>query len=88
MIARPSHRLPATIASRCLRLALRPPPTAEAVAWLAGAKSPAREPWDAALALAGGAPLLALELDAPALAALDAEMQRSLAAIGALAPST
>ena len=26
MIARPSHRLPATIASRCLRLTLTPPP--------------------------------------------------------------
>ena len=34
IIARPSHRLPATIASRCLRLALAPPPTEVAIAWL------------------------------------------------------
>ncbi len=34
MIARPSHRLPATIASRCQRLTLRPPATADAVQWL------------------------------------------------------
>ena len=34
LIARPSHRLPATIASRCLRLTLAPPPPEAAVAWL------------------------------------------------------
>src|SRR6202035_930997 len=34
MIARPSHRLPATIASRCLRLTLSTPPTEAAIAWL------------------------------------------------------
>src|SRR5580693_7873078 len=34
LIARPSHRLPATIASRCLRLVLTAPPTEAAIAWL------------------------------------------------------
>ena len=34
MIAKPSHRLPATIASRCLRLYLQPPSTEAALAWL------------------------------------------------------
>jgi DNA polymerase-3 subunit delta' len=83
MIAAPSHRLPATIASRCLRLTLSPPPTELAIEWLqrrAGADSPAgaAPPWDAALGLAGGAPLLALEMDAAAVAQLDADMHQSL----------
>jgi DNA polymerase III subunit delta' len=94
MIARPSHRLPATIASRCLRLTLTPPPPEVAIAWLqahakgkpvsagesasSGAKS-----WDAALGLAGGAPLLALELDSLGIAALDEDMRESLRQLGA-----
>jgi DNA polymerase III subunit delta' len=78
MIARPNHRLPATVASRCLRLALRAPSADAAKSWLE-ANSPATQSWDAALALAGGAPLLALQLDAAGLAALDADMRQSLA---------
>jgi DNA polymerase-3 subunit delta' len=78
LIARPNHRLPATIASRCLRLKLRPPPTAAALEWLT-ANSSADKPWDAALALSGGAPLLALQLDAEGLSALDADMRQSIA---------
>jgi DNA polymerase III subunit delta' len=98
MIARPSHRLPATIASRCLRLTLTPPPAEVAVAWLeararahpqAGSEAaaptaaPAAAPadaqsWEAALSLAGGAPLLALELNSPEIAALDEDMRESL----------
>jgi DNA polymerase-3 subunit delta' len=78
MIARPSHRLPATVASRCLRLSLRPPSQQAAIAWLEAA-SPAAKSWQAALALAGGAPLLALEFDAAGLAAIDADMRRDLA---------
>jgi DNA polymerase III subunit delta' len=77
MIARPNHRLPATIASRCLRLSLRPPTTAAAIEWL-GANSSGQR-WDAALALAGGAPLLAMQLDAEGLSALDADMRQSMA---------
>src|SRR5271169_294215 len=78
MIARPNHRLPATIASRCQRLTLRQPATADAIAWLQ-AKSPATDAWQAALALAGGAPLLALELFAAGLAEIDADMRASIA---------
>jgi DNA polymerase-3 subunit delta' len=78
MIARPNHRLPATIASRCLRLTLRPPSTETAIEWLK-ANSSTPQPWSAALALAGGAPLLALQLDAEGLAAIDADMRQSIA---------
>ena len=91
MIARPSHRLPATIASRCLRLTLTPPPAEAAIAWLeararaspkAGGEAAAApadaQSWDAALSLAGGAPLLALELNSPEIAALDEDMRESL----------
>jgi DNA polymerase-3 subunit delta' len=78
MIARPNHRLPATVASRCLRISLRPPATGDAVAWLQ-ANAPGETAWHAALALAGGAPLLALRLDAEGLAAIDADMRQSIA---------
>jgi DNA polymerase III subunit delta' len=78
MIARPNHRLPATVASRCLRISLRPPATGDAIAWLQ-ANAPGAAQWHAALALAGGAPLLALRLDAEGLAAIDADMRQSIA---------
>ena len=96
MIARPSHRLPATIASRCLRLTLAPPPTEVALAWLeaharaypkAGSEArgapAAAQSWDAALGLAGGAPLLALELNSSEIAALDEDMRESLRQLAA-----
>ncbi len=78
MIAKPSHRLPATVASRCSRFTLRPPAAATAVKWLQ-ADSPSAKPWATALALAGGAPLLALQMDAAGLAEIDADMTRSVA---------
>ena len=53
MIARPSHRLPATIASRCLRLTLRPPST-EAAARVARGPQ-ATSAGGAIRALGGGA---------------------------------
>jgi DNA polymerase III subunit delta' len=77
MIARPNHRLPATIASRCLRMNLRPPSQELALEWLR-ANSTATENWQAALALSGGAPLLALQLAGDGLAALDADMKQSM----------
>jgi DNA polymerase-3 subunit delta' len=82
VIARPNHRLPATIASRCLRLQLRPPSTEAAIAWLK-ANSSNPQPWGPALALAGGAPLLAMQLDAEGLAAIDADMRQSIAELAA-----
>jgi DNA polymerase-3 subunit delta' len=77
LIATPSHRLPATIASRCQKLSLRPPAAESALAWLQehGAKG---ESWDAALALAAGAPLAALEFPPEKVAALDREMRETL----------
>ena len=85
LIARPSHRLPATIASRCLRLVLTPPPTDAAIAWLEKhADNPAAaQSWHAALALAGGAPLRALELAEMGVGGLDADMRDSLRQLAA-----
>jgi len=90
LIARPNHRLPATIVSRCSRVTLRPPAPQAAVAWLeaaaaaagAGAAVHARS-WEAALNLAGGAPLAALEMDGDAIAALDRDMRESLKQLAA-----
>jgi len=77
LVARPSHRLPATIASRCSKLHLRIPPPQAALAWL-GARGGAGQSWEPALELAGGAPLLALELPAAAIAQLDQQMRHTL----------
>jgi DNA polymerase III subunit delta' len=77
LIAKPSHRLPATIASRCQRVVLRAPDPAEGLAWLKK-HSPDGESWEAALTLAGGAPLLALELPQKAMEELDEEMREVL----------
>ncbi|MBS0396912.1 MAG: DNA polymerase III subunit delta', partial [Proteobacteria bacterium] len=60
-VARP-ERLPATIASRCQRLALAVPDRAVALAWLRRLE-PAGD-WEGPLALAAGAPLGALALAA------------------------
>ena len=81
MVTRPTHRLPATIASRCVRLVLRPPAPAVAQAWLQE-HGPAGQSWDAALVLAGGAPLLALELQDAGIGALEADMQNCMQALG------
>jgi DNA polymerase-3 subunit delta' len=84
MIARPTHRLPATIASRCVRMVLRAPTPEVANAWLRENSGPGPErSWEAALELAAGAPLLALELDKAGIAALEREMQESIQAIAA-----
>ena len=56
------NMLPATLRSRCQQLALPPPSAAEAADWLA--KSGISKP-ELALAQAGGAPVLAAELDTP-----------------------
>jgi DNA polymerase-3 subunit delta' len=82
MTARPTHRLPATIASRCLRLVLRPPTREAGEAWLR-AQGPTCRDWGPALALAGGAPLLAAELQTEGLESLDAEMRANMAQLAA-----
>jgi DNA polymerase-3 subunit delta' len=82
MIARPNHRLPATIASRCLRITLRAPEQQAAVAWLE-ANSPAKKNWQAALVMAGGAPLQALAMEAAGLDGLHEDMQKSMGQLAA-----
>jgi DNA polymerase-3 subunit delta' len=84
MTVRPTHRLPVTIASRCLRLSLRAPPREEALAWLQSQPQACAD-WNPALRLAGGAPLLAMQLEAEGLAALDVEMQETLRQLSAAA---
>jgi DNA polymerase-3 subunit delta' len=81
MIARPTHRLPATIASRCQRLVLRVPPSSMAIAWLEN--SAPKQPWGAALELAGGAPLRARQFEPQDLAALDEDMQACMGQVAA-----
>ena len=82
LIARPSHRLPATIASRCVKIQLRPPAPESARGWLA-ARAPAVKSWDAALRLAAGAPLRALELAGEDMEGLERDMRDSLKRLGA-----
>lgn len=82
LTANPNHRLPATISSRCLRIKLRAPASADARAWLREHVAADRD-WDAALALAGGAPLLARDIDAAGLAAIDAGMRDGLRQLSA-----
>ena len=82
MVAKPSHRLPATIASRCMRVQLRVPERAAALGWLEG-RGEKRENWGAALELAGGAPLLAVEFEKVGIAALEQEMQEHLRQLAA-----
>ncbi|MDE2348799.1 MAG: hypothetical protein KGL92_09870 [Gammaproteobacteria bacterium] len=78
-----AHRLPATILSRCLRLALRAPDSDSARAWLVAEAGPGD--WDAALALAGGAPLLAAEFRDGGLGELDRDMREAVAQLAAQA---
>jgi DNA polymerase-3 subunit delta' len=82
LTANPNHRLPATIASRCLRLTLRAPAPGAARSWLSEHVAADRD-WDAALALAGGAPLLACDIDAAGLVAIDADMRTGLQQLSA-----
>ncbi len=60
LVSAASHRLPATVRSRCQDLVFRPVPREQAMTWL---RAQGREgDLEAALDAAGGAPLLALEL--------------------------
>lgn len=60
LVAARADRLPATIGSRCQRLTVAVPPAEVALAWLKA--QDAAIDWAVPLALAGGAPLSALEL--------------------------
>jgi DNA polymerase-3 subunit delta' len=82
LTANPNHRLPATISSRCLRISLRAPAAAEARNWLLEHVA-AQKDWDAALSLAGGAPLLACDIDSAGLADIDRGMRAALTQLSA-----
>lgn len=73
--------LPATIASRCQRVRIAPPPRDEAVAWLEARAD--GDKWERLLALAGEAPLLALLLAEEGFRELDETFTRDL--VGVLA---
>jgi DNA polymerase III subunit delta' len=71
--------LPATIASRCQRVRIPPPPPAEAIAWLE-ARAGAGE-WQRLLSLAGDAPLMALLLAEEGFRELDKKFAADLLGI-------
>ena len=71
-------RIPKTILSRCMRIALPLPETGVALDWLR--QKAANDDWPALLSLAGGAPFQAEELATAGLDGLDAEMQSAIAA--------
>ncbi len=72
------ERIPKTTSSRCMRIAMPLPQPAAALAWLAE-HGVARDA-EALLALAGGAPFLALEHYRDGLGSLESEMQEAVAA--------
>lgn len=71
-----SDRLPRTIVSRSARIRLPLPARGEALAWLDGRRNQAG--WERLLALANGAPFLALQYADAGLDELDAAMQQTL----------
>ena len=74
------ERIPKTILSRCMRIAMPQPEAAAALAWL---RRHGDSPHGAELlALAAGAPFLALEYQQSGLGELEAEMQEAIAAAG------
>lgn len=70
-------RLPATLRSRCQRIAIRPPARQDALAWLA-AVEPGRD-WTRLLALSSGCPLRAVSYAAKDMDRRDAEWSAALA---------
>lgn len=77
MIAAPNHRLPATIASRCRRIALRPPGAEVAQAWLEQ-QGVTTSFCNILLKLSNGAPLQALVLETNRAQEIAEDMTRSL----------
>ena len=69
-------RIPKTILSRCMRLRVPLPDQQEALAWLHGC-SPKKD-WPALLALAGGAPFLAVDYAEAGLEGLEQQMQGAI----------
>jgi DNA polymerase-3 subunit delta' len=70
--------LPATIRSRCQKLAVTAPDRAAALAWLSAQKPEHRAQWPAVLEMLGVAPLEALEADVPKVLAVREDIRRLL----------
>jgi DNA polymerase III subunit delta' len=81
LVATQPSRLPPTVVSRCQRLRLRAPTRAEGVAWLIAARGAAD--WGAALDAVGEAPMLLVDADPEALAAVGADTRSTLEALTA-----
>ncbi len=80
LVAARAHRLPPTIVSRCQRIAIDAPSTAQALEWLRG-KGVSEAHARSALHLYPGAPLAALQADHAACAALARDMPATLQAL-------
>jgi len=76
LVAAQPSKLPATLRSRCQRLAVRAPTRQQSLAWLEAARG--RAEWDAVLDVVGEAPLAAAALDPASIARLRAETWRGL----------
>ena len=79
LVSHEPGRLPATLRSRCQRLAIRPPSPTVAAGWLTQVE--ARRDWGPLLTLAQGCPLRALTLAGIGLDRLDAQWCSELAAL-------
>src|SRR5262245_14830693 len=76
LVASQPSRLPATILSRCHRLAVRAPTRVQSVRWLEALRGPAD--WDAVLDTLGEAPFFAADADPKAVPLLRIETTRAL----------
>jgi DNA polymerase-3 subunit delta' len=76
LVATQPSKLPATILSRCQKIAIRAPARDEALAWLQGLRGPGE--WGAVLDTLGDAPLWAAEVDPNSVAEFTAETRRVL----------
>lgn len=74
--------LPATIRSRCQKLAVPAPAAEAALAWLSAQKPAHRADWPAVLEVLGVAPVAALNADVPKLLAIRQDVHQLLQAAG------
>jgi DNA polymerase III subunit delta' len=79
LVATQPSRLPATVLSRCQRLRLPAPTRAQALGWLNEVRG--GQPWAAALDTLGEAPLVAVQGDPQAVAAVGEEARGNLEAL-------
>lgn len=79
LVAAELGRLPATVRSRCTRISVAAPDRATTLDWLR-AHGAAGVDWEAVLAAVGNRPMMALEVDPVAVAALAADVRGAMAA--------